>query len=874
MSRRYLSRSPAHCVGVKLSCAILIPLLALIGCGLSDNEARSRVHLKQSKAFEAQNQYHAASKEARNALRYNPKDLNTWIQSIHLFNTVGNYSSALELINKFGPNHPVLTLEKAKALNATRRYREALELLQSTSAKFDEAQSSYYRLLKGQAQLRLGEMNAARVNLELAATGAAREEALVEIARMEALSGESDAALAILRQVLSRDPHHTNALILAGEISNFQRDYNDAEDFFSAALSYLPTTDIMLPERLKTLHRLSRVLTMLDRTNEAMIYKRILGGQLPDNVANRDRLKEIFILVDDNQLDEAEAELRTLIEERYNVQAGALLGIVNYLQGVNEEPKGLQPNTLDPGTPEGQALEILVNAYLQLDEIDQLLAVLGPKIQSQDDHPSILGLYGLAKLAKRDQEGFKYLQRALALEPSLAHLRLPLIAYYQHQNRGDDALEQARLAHHHAAGNLKMQGALLQQLINNDLGSEAQNLAREIASSNPNDSNAQTLAGMVSINNDHPDEAADYLLRALELDKTNGIATLEFAQLALVNQDYELANQHFSASLYFNPHDTATFYGILKAWEGQGKIEEGLSVLDSIAANVSNNGYTPAVLADYYLDHGDIEQAEKYISMALARQAGNVFIESVAIAITMHRTLEAQDLGDSQAARSILTGRLAQIPHSTTLLEMLAQIEINEKHPERALEIAKTIKQLNPLRGLQLQGDILLHTDPALALEFYQQAWARGPSSELAQKIYLLQSKQNAHEAKSFKRNWAAKLPDDPGLLLVKAQEAQLAGKQETAIKTYRQLLDSKPQNATAMTQLAKLYDSENDPRSLEFAEQAVKINPGDPDSLHIYGMALIKRGQSEKGIAMLEKALEISPESEEIRTQLNKASP
>ncbi|MGI9293787.1 MAG: tetratricopeptide repeat protein, partial [Pseudomonadales bacterium] len=797
-----------------------------------------------------------------------------WTQSIHLYNTMGNYSAALELINKFGPNNPVLTLEKAKALNATRRYRDTLETLQNTAANFDEVQSSYYHLLMGQAQMRLGDMNTAKVNLELAATGAAQEDALVEIARMEALSGHSEAALAILRQILSRDPHHSNALILAGEISNFLRDYSAAEDSFSTALSYLPTTDIMLPERMKTLHRLSRVLTMLDRTNEAMIYKRILGGQSPDSVANRDRLQEIFILVEENQLDSAETELRSIIEERYNVQAAALLGIVSYLQIEKKYPKDVQADVLDPGTPEGQALDILVNAHLQLDEIDQVLAVLGPKIQSQDEHPSILGLYGLAKLAKRDQEGFKYLQRALALDPSLAHLRLPLLAYYQQKNRGEDALEQARLAHHHAANNPKMQGALLRQLINSGLGSEAQALALKLASSNPEDSSAQTLAGMVSIHNAQPDEAADYLFRALELDKQNTIARFEFAELALVNRDYDLAHDHFAVLMYLRPHNIGTFYGFLAAREGQGEIEQGLSVLESMTANVPNNGYPPAALANYYLEQGNIEQAQRYISLAIERQMGNAFIENVAVEITRHRTLQALSNNDTQAARSFLSVGLASVPHSITLLEMLAQIEINALQPEIALDIANTIKQLNPVSGLQLQGDILGPTDPALALEFYQQAWARSPNSELARRIYLLLSRQDPQEAKSFKRNWTAKLPKDPGLLLVKAREAQLAGKQDTAIKTYHQLLDSEPRNATALTQLAKLYDSKNDVRSLEFAEQAVDINPGNPDSLQIYGMALIKQGESEKGIAMLEKALKISPNSAEIQTQLDKASP
>ncbi len=850
---------------------LLLPLLS--ACDQPNPEAEAKQHLQRSEAYQQQGQFRAALIEARNSMRLAPQEPDAYLQMILLYNQLGDYRATLKMIASMPePRHPAVILEKSRAFNALKKYRSAQQLLLNTRVEFDPYQTSFYQLYLGQALAGLGKLEDARLSLQKASAGAAREQALLGIARIDAVTDNMQAAMLVLQQVLARDPRNTHALILAGEFAIYQGEYDQAEDYLSNALSYLPATDIMLPERINTLQMLSRVLTMQDRAAEAFLYNRILAKQLPEYTANRDKIEHSLTLIEDGKLQEAEDLLLEVMEQGGDSYAGTLLGIVNYMQGDLSEASEMLSTHLDPETANSQALELLVSAKFQLDEIDQVLSILGPEVQSRTDNASLLGLYGLAKLAKRDLEGIKHINRSLELDPANSKLRLALVSFYQQQGQMQQSLEQARLAYTYDASSQMVQGALVQQLIANDQTLEARQMASEIASSNPEDSRSLTLAGLTFLRIEETGKADKYLRKAVEVDSENATAWLALARIAFLEQDYNAAETYYKYVVDILPDTIDAYKGIISTYEARQDVAPALADLTHYADQDSSNGIPLAVMAEYYLRNNAWEQSQSAIEKALQRQANNAYIERVAIEIYRRSTQQALSSKDIRTARRQLSTGLSYVPNAAPLLELLARLEAMDQNPIAAMETVESLMQLAPVRAYEVKGDILSQQDGRKALEAYNSAWEMHASSPLARKIHSLLTELDPKQAKEFLGEWSSHLPEDPGLLLVSAMESQQKNNSNAAIQAYEELLSHEADNVIALNNLAWLYFTQGDPRAMQLGQRAVELSPENPAALDTYGMILIGDGQTEQGIQWLEKAVQLAPDSADINAHLQQA--
>jgi tetratricopeptide (TPR) repeat protein len=855
-----------------LAVVILALFLLLTACSEPNPNEEAALHLKRSQAYQQQGQFRAALIEARNAMRLAPEDMGAYLQMIGLYNQLGYYRSTLDIIDSIPvPGHPMVILEKAKAFNALKKHRSAQQLLLGTSVKFDASETSFYQLYLGQALAGQGKLEDGRLSLQKASAGAARQQALIEIARIDALTDDSQAAMAVLQQLLDKNPRDVDALILAGEIASYEGDFDQAKDYLSNALSYLPSTDIMLPQRINTIQMLSRVLTMQDRSAEALLYNRILAKELPEYIANRNKIEQSLTLIEQGELQQAEDILLAVVEQGGDNYAGTLLGIVNYMQGDLSEASEMLSTHLDPETANSQALELLVSAKFQLDEIDQILSILGPEVQARTDNASLLGLYGLAKLAKQDLDGIKHISRSLELEPANSRLRLALVSFYQQQGQAQQALEQARLAYTYDASSQMVQGALVQQLIANEKALEARQMASEIANSNPDDSRSLTLAGLTFLRIQQPDKAEKYLQQAVEVDSENATAWLALARIAFLEQQFKVAETYYSYVVDILPNTTEAYKGIVSTHEARQDVAPALAALTQYADNDSSNGIPQAVLAEFYLRSKDLEQARPAIEQALQRQANNAYIERVGIAIYQQSARQALWQEDIKSARRYLSLGLSHVPNAVPLLELLARVEAADHNPAAAMETVDSLQQLAPAIAYEVKGDILSASNREAALEAYSSAWELGASASLARKMHALLA-LDPIKATAFADEWSRQLPGDPGLLLVSALEAQQNNDNKTAIRTYEALLEQEPGNITALNNLAWLYFTEADPRAMQLGLRAVELSPHNPAILDTYGMILISDGQIQEGTEWLEKALRLAPDSEQIKTHLQQA--
>lgn len=112
----------------------------------------------------------------------------------------------------------------------------------------------------------------------------------------------------------------------------------------------------------------------------------------------------------------------------------------------------------------------------------------------------------------------------------------------------------------------------------------------------------------------------------------------------------------------------------------------------------------------------------------------------------------------------------------------------------------------------------------------------------------------------------ATAAPDNLPLRSELARAYMFSGETDRAIQIYEQVIRDEPDNVIALNNLAWLYGLEQNPRALLLAENALKAAPDDPGVQDTCGWLHVQQGQVEKGLHLLEKALQQLPETPEVR--------
>ena len=105
-----------------------------------------------------------------------------------------------------------------------------------------------------------------------------------------------------------------------------------------------------------------------------------------------------------------------------------------------------------------------------------------------------------------------------------------------------------------------------------------------------------------------------------------------------------------------------------------------------------------------------------------------------------------------------------------------------------------------------------------------------------------------------------------------------LAGRQleaknlKAAAAQYQAVLAIDPNNVPALNNLAWIGGELDDPKALGHAERAVKLQPNSYAVLDTYGVLLLKNGQVDKAVPVLERAHRLAPARNDVRLNYAKA--
>lgn len=859
------------------SILLLSGLVAIAGCGKDESKAAAQQaaqRFERAQGYFEQHQYRSAIIEATNALQAVPNNEQYALLLARMFNELGQYKQTIQLLSPFEQStNPSLVAALTEAYLGQRKYQTALDYLQQSSARVGTGNTEL-QLLRARALASSGNFDAAQTLLQsLQQETAFQQRALLELARIAVAQGDIVKAAALCNEILAKNPDNLEALLLAARLAEQSGDLNKAEDHLSHALMRLPTADVLTPIKIATLETMVSVLTKLGHSNEALVYSKALADADPNRAGLQEKFKRGVELFRDGKLDEAEALLSEVYKSTQDDTTGILLGMIKYgkndLQGATEY---LSAN-VDPEIAPENAVLALAASNLRNAQPEKLLELVGPEQRAELKNPQLQALVGVALIQTgKIEEGEALIRKAQAAQPDNVAISTTLARHYVATGQLPQARALLESAQRQEPQNSAVAYLLIDTYLRTNDKDSALKTAQTLAGQKPEKAENYALLGRTALTVQQWQIAATALQKALQLQPDLTTAQLDLARLHLVQKRPQDAEPLFKAVIQADPQNVAAIKGFIAALETQHGRAEAAKTVEQSVLQMNNTPVAHAVLAEYALRNGKLDDTERHLQAAGDQSAYAKYVRQM---LTQLRATQASAKDDLATARAALLKNLHTDPQNATLLAQLARVELRAGKRDEANKLVQQISQLQPGSPglLELQGDIASNDNQwAQAAEHYRQAWQKVPTNSFAIKTYNAQKRNDASSASKFLGEWRNRQPQNAMPYLLEGTALELQGDKAGAIKTYEAGLKLDNNNVLLLNNLALSYLNTGDRRALSHAETAYRLQPQSAAIVDTYGWVLYKSGEKQKAIEILEQAQKLAPDIKEIADHLAQA--
>jgi predicted Zn-dependent protease len=206
-------------------------------------------------------------------------------------------------------------------------------------------------------------------------------------------------------------------------------------------------------------------------------------------------------------------------------------------------------------------------------------------------------------------------------------------------------------------------------------------------------------------------------------------------------------------------------------------------------------------------------------------------------------------------------------------LSAAVDLAVRRGHVDQALIRANAIKARHPEQALGslLEGQIrMAQARPEEAARLFAEAYALEPGLEpLLREARAWAKAGRNDQARTRLADWLDEHPNEIAALVLNADLAVRQGESAQAIAAYERALALEPDKASALNNLAWLYNERDDPRALALAERAQRLAPDAPLMAETLGWVLVSQGKVERGLDLLKKVFTALPEESTLRYHL-----
>lgn len=526
---------------------------------------------------------------------------------------------------------------------------------------------------------------------------------------------------------------------------------------------------------------------------------------------------------------------------------------------------------LDKAPDDGSLLLSAGELYLKNNEPERAIAYLEKAASIDPKNVAIRRALGLSRFAAGETErGLAELESVVKLDLEDYSADLLLVLLNLRRANFDQALQAMQSLEKKQPNNpltYDLKGTIYQR--RND-GPAARNAFERALELQPTYVAAATNLAELDLKEKNPKAARRRVESVLEKDPKNAQALLSLAALG----------QRIGAS------DQEQLEWLERARTASPQSVQPLMMLARFHVRVGNVGkYLEAAQQLQALIPDDPEVLELLSSAQMAAGERNTALSTLQRLVGLQpkssRALyllgQAQSVnGDNATAANSLRKALALTPDFGEAHVALAGIEVGAGRFQEAIKIARRLQELAPKQpvGYVIEGDALTAEGKfAHALKALQTAFELGKTGLLAAKLHAAYAKASkVQEGDAHLMRWFKEAPDDAVARLYYAELTLRTSRFAQAIEQYEWLRRKMPDNASVLNNLAWGYYQVKDPRALEVAERAHKLQSDNPAIADTLGSILVDHGKIGRGLELLQGAVKAAPDSPGPRFHLAQA--
>ncbi|MEM7543743.1 MAG: XrtA/PEP-CTERM system TPR-repeat protein PrsT [Pseudomonadota bacterium] len=790
--------------------------------------------------------------------------------------------------------------ERARALGSASEtgdlgYVRALIL----NSKFDEASAELedrsnsvdWQNLRGMLAFGQLEFEAAtEIFNDVLASEAENEEALRGLLQTHLAVGNREAAREQLDRLLTLHPTGTKLLLIKGRMDAQENDFEAALEAFRGVLE---------KDESNIDARLGLVEVLIKSGDTAAADTELAAfGSAGESDARVQYLRARNELERGDQLAALDSLRKVLRLVPMNRQSLALAAEIHFERREFASARDYARDLVELEPTNQAAQRVLAAVEMasgRLEGLDGAVDVLLNDDSVRD--PGMLALLGTAYLKQgKLEESEQSLARAAEMLPDSAEIRTQLAISKMTRGKLDEARADLEAVVAESDSTRAKIALVLLESAAEDREAAEQRL-EVLAAERPEDPVVPNLHGYILEQLGELDGAGDYYRAALSLDKAFHPASVNLARLASEAGDNDVAKAHLQDILDIEKDHPAALMGLASLALRDGETQEAAKLWERIRQTSRDAAPARLMLARHYRTAGDLNAANEAIDEAfeLVPYATGVLAERVAIKAQVSAFDEALEsanslvatnpqsveylemlasvqnqIGDENGLKETLTKIVEIEPDSIISQVLLGRLAIKNEDYAAANRTAQELllNEDSAAAAYELQGDIArAQGDGQGAVDAYARAFELVPNNETLLKLDAQEHALGKPMARLSK--WLEDNPDDLAVRLVHATRLQEDGSSDAALGEYERMIEAEEQNPIVLNNLAWMYFERGDDRAIEVARQAHDLAPNLAEVADTYGWILVKQGQVEQGMEILDRAHDASPDNPDIAFHL-----
>ena len=716
-------------------------------------------------------------------------------------------------------------------------------------------------------------------------------------ARYLMIGGKADLAEKALAKVSDDGQDDAELLSIRGDLARLRHDPAQAETFYEAAVKADPRNMLV---RLN-LAQNALELNQLDMATQQI---RVVVQALPKNAKAQYIAAAVAYAHKDLATARAAIDTSVQLSPKYGV-AQVLAGIVARESGdlLQAELHLREAVSIDPNNQD--ARRMLAELYLQRHEPAKAAETIQPLLASAQTNPAIASLAANIAMqngdAKTASQFFDRVAAGQSTDVGATIVSASLKIASGHEDSGFAQLNAAAKAN---PANPEIDVALVVARLQLHQLDAAMAAWRTLAAKQPSNGRTDRLLALIAGERNDVAGARAALAHALSLDPGDFLSIAGLVDLDLREKHPDQARARLQTFIATAPQPTDALLLLARVEAKDGSPLKAVSDVLARAEKASPSAVQVArEQAAFYASRDEIGKS------IAAIQRGLTIAPDDQQLLSARAELE-QRSGQDDRALATLT-RLVRLNHEVPGYTMqLALLQLRLNKGEATLTSFRDVIKRNPTRE-DLQATMVSalleanHLDEADRLLFdIAQVAPNSPTTANDEGDVKLAKKQFPEAIAAYRRamtlssdfastaklaraldlskrrddatdvigDWLKIHPTDEIALLYDGQRAMGLLDYDRAISAYRKVLDSRPDDAKLLNNLAWLLGRKMDPAALEYAKRASVLLPDDPDVADTLAEILIQRGQSTEGLRLLEKANAQAPLRPDIKLRLARA--